>query len=183
VNPRPDHLPLTPYASIRTDARLDRATRQKVDDLARRFHTPRTLILAYIMEWGLRRKPLENVDQGASQGPVRHLYYYVAPDLHERVQKATKAAGIKTAPWLRHMVRRIAITDFPASWHEALPHVRSHDSRHYRKRFMIRLDDPTREKLEELSKHLNTSAAEIIRHLVSKATPKDFPQAWQSALH
>jgi hypothetical protein len=23
---------------------------------------------------------------------------------------------MKTAPWLRHMVRQIAITDFPASW-------------------------------------------------------------------
>jgi hypothetical protein len=59
--------------------------------------------------------------------------------------------------------------------------MRSHDSRHYGKRFMMRLDDPTCEKLEELSTHFDTSVAEIIRQLVTQAKPEDFPQAWQTA--
>ena len=47
-----------------------------------------------------------------------HLYLYVDTDLHQRVEKAATAAGMKIAPWLRHMVRQITITDFPASWQE-----------------------------------------------------------------
>ncbi len=59
--------------------------------------------------------------------------------------------------------------------------MRFHDSRHYGKRFMMRLDDPTWEKLEELSTHFDKSAAEIIRQLVAQATLEDFPRAWQTA--
>jgi hypothetical protein len=40
---------------------------------------------------------------------------YVEPTPHEHVEKAATAAGPKTASWLRHMVRQISITDFPAS--------------------------------------------------------------------
>jgi hypothetical protein len=37
-NPSLDHKPYKPPATIRLDARLDAMTRQKVDDLATRFH-------------------------------------------------------------------------------------------------------------------------------------------------
>jgi hypothetical protein len=57
VNRSPDHKPYKPRASIRMDARLDQTTRQKVDDLARRFHQPRAVVLSQIMPWGLSRKP------------------------------------------------------------------------------------------------------------------------------
>jgi predicted DNA-binding protein len=170
VNPSPER------SSIRMDARLDAATRQKVDDLAKYFHEPRAAVLCQIMQWGLRRG--ETLDQGESQGPVRHLYLYVASDLHEQVQKAATAAGLKTAPWLRHMIRQITIVDFPASWQEATPREHSHDSRIYTERFMLRLDDLTRERLKDLSTHFDTSAAEIIRHLIAHATPDAFPQSW-----
>jgi hypothetical protein len=78
------------------------------------------------------------------------------------------------------MVRQIAIEVFPASWQVETPRERSHDSRTYTARFMLRLDDPTREKIEELSTHFDTSAAEVIRQLVAQATPKDFPKGWQT---
>jgi hypothetical protein len=110
---------------------------------------------------------------------VCHLYFYVPSDLHERVQQAATAAGVKTAPWTRHLVRQIAIADFPASWQEATPRERSHDSSTYTERFMLRLDDLTREKLEDLSSHFDTSAAEIIRHLITQAMPENFPPSWQ----
>ena len=74
--------------------------------------------------------------------------------------------------------REIGLTDFPTSWQEATPRERSHDSGTYGKRFMLRLDDLTREKLEDLSSHFDTSAAEIIRHLITQAKPKDFPKSW-----
>lgn len=88
----------------------------------------------------------------------------------------------------RHLMRQITVADFPASWQAdpldpASPSAdeRSHDSRHDGKRFMLRLDDPTWEKLEEFSKHFDQSAAEIIRQLVHHTTLKDFPAAWQMA--
>jgi len=160
------------------DARLDQATRQKVDDLSQHFHRPRAAVLCHIMQWGLSRERAEPLDPGASHGPVHHLYCYVTSDLHQRVQQAVTAAGVKAAPWLRHMVRQIAVTDFPASWQEATPHKHSHDSRIYTERFMLRLDDLTREKLKDLSTHFDTSAAEIIRHLLAQAKPEDFPTSW-----
>jgi hypothetical protein len=110
---------------------------------------------------------------------VRHLSLYVDSDLYEAVQKAATTAGVTTAPWLRHMVRRIRLADFPASWQEEQVEERSHESRRYGKRFMLRLDEPTWEKLDALSTHFDESAAEIIRQLIVQATPEDFPASWQ----
>ncbi len=49
----------------------------------------------------------------------------------------------------------------------------------YGTRFMLRLDGPTRDKLDELSTHFDQSAADIIRQLIAQAEPKDFPPSWQ----
>jgi predicted transcriptional regulator len=156
-----------PRASIRMDARLDAATRQKIDDLAQHFHQPRAAVLCHIMHWGLSREPTRPLDQGEPHGPVRHLYLYVASTLHGRVEQAATAAGVKTAPWLRHMVRQMTTEDFPASWQGARSEKRSHDSRTYGRRFMLRLDDSTSEKLDDLSTHFDQPAAEIIRQLLA----------------
>jgi predicted DNA-binding protein len=179
VNPLPDHRPGQQRAAVRTDARLDAATRQKVDDLATRVDRPRAAVLCQIMEWGLSRAQPAHLDQGESPGPVRHLYVYVASDLHEHVEQAAAAAGVKTAPWLRHMVRQITITDFPASWQEATPRERSHDSRTYGARFMLRLDEPSQTKLQQLIKQFGASKADIIRQLIAQAKLEDFPPSWQ----
>ena len=161
------------------DARLDAATRQKVDDLARRFHQPRAAVLSYIMHWGLRRGNTALLGQGESHGPVRHLACSVASELYARVEKAARAAGVKTASWLRHRVRQITLTDFPASWQAVRSEERSHDSRVYDTRFMLRLDHLAQEKLEALSAHCDLLAAAIIRQLIGQATPEDFPLSWQ----
>jgi predicted DNA-binding protein len=178
VHAPPDHTLHNPHASIRLDARLDATTRQKVDDLARHLRRPRAAVLSHIMRWGLRREPGGALDQGASQGPVHHLYLYVDADLYEAVQKAATTAGVNTAPWLRHMVRHISVADFPASWQEEQAEERSHDSRRYGKRFMLRLDDPTWEKLDALSTYFERSAAEIVRQLLAQATPDTLPASW-----
>jgi hypothetical protein len=176
--PPPDDKPAEPCKSLRMDARLDQTTRQKVDELTARFHWSRAAVLCQIMQWGLSREQTEPVDQGASQGTVRHLHLYVSSDLREQVKKAAAAAWLNTAPWLRHMVRRVAIEDFPASWQEATPRERSHDSRMYLKRFMLRLDEPSQTTLEHLIKALGASKAEIIRHLITHATPEEFQESW-----
>jgi predicted DNA-binding protein len=179
VNPLPDHRPGQQRAAVRTDARLDAATRQKVEDLATRVDRPRAAVLCQIMEWGLSRAQPAHLDQGESPGPVRHLYLYVPSELHEHVEKAAAAAGVKAAPWLRHMVRQITITDFPASWQEATPRERSHDSRTYTTRFMLRLDESSQTKLQQLIKQFGASKADIIRQLIAQAKPEDFPKGWQ----
>jgi hypothetical protein len=173
VNAWPDQTPHS--ARIRLDARLHAMTRRKVDDLAGHFRQPRASVLSHIMRWGLSHDQGGAPDQGTSQGPVRHLYLYVDADLHEAVQKAAAAVGVHFAPWLRHMVRHITMADFPASWQAEQPDERSHDSRVYGKRFMLRLDDPTRATLEAWSTHFERSAAEIIRQLIAQATPDTFP--------
>jgi predicted transcriptional regulator len=178
VNQPPHRKPPELRASIRIDARLDATTREKVDDLAQHFHQPRAAVLCQIMHWGLSYEQPGPLDQGDAQGPVRHLYLYVPSELRDGVEKAATAAGVKTASWLRHMVRQITITDFPASWQEATPRERSHESRRYGKRFMLRLDDPTWETLDALAAHFERSAAEIIRQLLAQATPDTFPASW-----
>jgi len=122
----------------------------KVDDLAQRFHQPRAAVVCHIMHWGLSHGQAEMRDGGASEGQVRHLYLYVDTALHEQVEEAAIAAGVKSAPWLRGMVRQIILTDFPASWQAARLEGRSHDSRIYDTRFMLRLDKTSQTTLQQL---------------------------------
>jgi hypothetical protein len=77
------------------------------------------------------------------------------------------------------MVRQISAADFPASWQEATPRERSHDSPIYTERFMLRLDEPAQTKLQQLINQLGASKAAIIRHLITQAEPEDFPTSWQ----
>jgi hypothetical protein len=110
---------------------------------------------------------------------VRHLSLYVAPELHARVEQAATAAGVKIAPWLRHMVRQITLADFPASRQEATSEERSHDSRTYGERNMLRLDASSQTKLQQLVKQCGVSKAEIIRQLIAQVQLEDFPRSWQ----
>lgn len=168
-----------PRQSIRMDARLDATTRAKVDKLAIHFHQPRAAVLCHIMEWGLSRDHTGSLNQDEARGPVYHLSLAVASSLYARVQKAAAAAGVKTAPWLRPMVRQISITNFPASWQEERSGERSHDSTDYDTCFMLRLDEASRAKLHDLVEHFHRSKAHIIRQLIVQATLDDFPNSWQ----
>jgi hypothetical protein len=76
------------------------------------------------------------------------------------------------------MVRQITITDFPASWQEATPPERSHDSRVYGKRLMLRLDKRSETKLQQLITQFGASKADIIRQLIAQAKPGEFPKTW-----
>jgi hypothetical protein len=131
------------------------------------------------MHWGLNHGQTGPLDQGESPSQVRHLHLYVPSELHEHVEQAAAAVGVKTAPWLRHMVRQITLTDFPPSWQAATPREYSHDSRTYTTRFMLRLDESSQTKLQQLIKRFGASKADIIRQLIAQAEPEDFPPSWQ----
>jgi hypothetical protein len=174
-----DHPPFEPRPSVRLDARLNAVTRATVDALAARYHRPRAAVVCAIMQWGLSRGPAAARDGGAAEGPVRHLALCVNAVLHARVEQAATAAGLSAASWLRAMVRQVTLADFPAGWREAALEERSHDSRTYGRRFMLRLDVPAARKLQQLVDQCGVSKAQIIRQLITHATPEEFPQSWQ----
>ncbi len=73
---------------------------------------------------------------------------------------------------------QITMTDFPASWQEANPGERSHDSRAYDTRLMLRLDDASALKRQDFVARFDVSKAAIIRQLIAQATSDDFPKSW-----
>jgi hypothetical protein len=60
--------------------------------------------------------------------------------------------------------------------------VRTHDSPSFGRRFMLRLDETTAQKLQALVAQFGRSQAAIIRHLITQAKPEEFPQAWRLAV-
>jgi hypothetical protein len=151
-----------------------------VDDLADRFHQTRATVLRHIMRWGLRHGQAIPREQDTSPDRVRHLHVYVDAPLHEHVATAAAGAGGTIAVWLRQMIRQITLTDFPVSWQEAHAEGRSHDSRRYGIRFMLRLDAPSGAKLQQLGTHFGVSRAVIIRQLIAHAPPDAFPRSWHT---
>jgi predicted transcriptional regulator len=174
-----------PRLSIRMDAALDQKTRAKLEELATASHRSRAAVLRQVMQWGLGQAgPI------AMRVPRRitSFFFMVDAELHRQVREAAKAAGIDVAPWLRYMMRQITKADFPKSWQAGKTgrqhprSQRSHDSRHYGKRFMLRLDDQTWARLEELATYFGEPNAEVIRQLIIQAKVEDFPQSWQLAV-
>jgi hypothetical protein len=109
----------------------------------------------------------------------------VDPELLQEVQEAADAHGVTVAAWLRHAMRQMTHKGFPPNWHAEAARggrLRSHDSRYYGQRFMLRLDDETSTKLGTLMQTFDRSAAEIIRQLIAQAAPEDFPQSWHLAV-
>jgi deoxyribonuclease-1 len=169
------------------DAGLDTQTRAKLEDLATQFSQSRAAVLRQVMRWGLHREHTRPIDDTAPS-PVLHLFFMVDAELHRHVKDAAQAAGVDVAPWLRHMTRQITTADFPQSWQarnteeRKATAPRSHDSRQYWKRAMLRLDDPASERLDELATYFDAPHAEVIRQLIVQATLEDFPHSWHLAV-
>jgi predicted transcriptional regulator len=140
------------------DAGLDTKTQAKLEALAIQFNQSRAAMLRPVLRWGLRRELTGMIDDTAPS-PVQHLFFIVDVDLHQQVKAAAQAAGVDVAPWLRHMMRQITKADFLESWQAGkagrrhASRQRSHDSRHYWKRFMLRLDDQASARLDALASH------------------------------
>jgi predicted transcriptional regulator len=175
-----------PRRSVRMDAALDQKTRAKLEDLATAFHRSRAAVLRQVMRWGLGREPAGPIDD-TDPSPVQHLFSLVDAALHQQVRAAAKDAGVDVAPWVRHRMCQITRRNFPKSWQARTTEgkataQRSHDSRYYGKRFMLRLDDQTWVGLEALARHFGEPNAEVIRQLIAQAKLEHFPPSWQLAV-
>jgi predicted DNA-binding protein len=115
----------------------------------------------------------------AVPGTVHTVGMLLAPELLQQVQEAAAVHGVSVAAWLRHALHQIAPADFPTSWRSGEATGPSHESGYYFRKYQLRLDKASSEKLEQLSQHFDTSAAEVIRQLIAQAKPEDFPQNWQ----
>jgi len=180
--PRAPHHRHVRY-SVRHQARLDAETHTKLEELAAAFHRKRSAILRYVMQWGLTQTGGWTVGR-AVPGMVRTVGMLLEPDLLQQVQAAAAVHGATVAAWVCQAMRQITLEDFPGSWQAKDiqgRRPRSHDSRQYRTRFMLRLDDETSNKLAILTRTFDRPAAEVIRHLIAQATPEDFPQSWRLA--
>jgi hypothetical protein len=100
---------------------------------------------------------------------------------------------VDVAPWPRHRLRDISREYFPRSSQSSADHVptissvgraarRSHDSRAYERRFMLRFKRAPRKRLQALAKWFNTSQAEVMRQLMAQARPEAFPESWHRAV-
>jgi len=99
----------------------------------------------------------------------------------QHVQNAAVTHRVSAAAWLRHAIRQVTQADFPASWRAGETVRRSHESGYYHRKFGLRLDEATSQKLEALTRTFHRSAADVIRQLVAQAKLEDFPQSWQTA--
>jgi predicted DNA-binding protein len=167
------------------DAGLDTKTRAKLETLAMAFQRSQAAVLRQVMQWGLGQAgPI------ATRVPRRitSFFFMVDAALHQQVREAAKDAGVDVAPWLRHMMRQITKADFPKSWQAGKTErrtstaLRSHDSRQYWKRFMLRLDDQASARLEALATHFGAPHAEVIRQLIVQARLDGFPESWHLAV-
>jgi hypothetical protein len=119
------------------------------------------------MQWGLAQTGGWTVDL-AVPGTVRTVGMLLESELLRQVQEAAAVHGASMAAWLREAVRRVTIDDFPASWRAGVAGVQSHDSQTYDQRFMLRLDETTAQKLQQLVAQFGRSRAAIIRQLVAQ---------------
>lgn len=110
---------------------------------------------------------------------MHHVHILVEPQRLQQVEAAANVHEVTVAAWLRQAMRQVTRKDFPPNWQAGELAPRSHDSPYYGKRFLIRLDDQTRPRLEELSNHFDKPVAEVIRQLVTQARIEDFPESWQ----
>jgi hypothetical protein len=130
------------------------------------------------MQWGISRSASLSIDQSIP-AKVYLVPLLVEPELRQQVQDAAAVHGATVAAWIRHAIRQVSRADFPPSWHPEAAQgnrPRSHDSRYYGTRFMLRLDKTTVQKLQHLVEQFTKPRAEIVRQLVTQATPEDFPE-------
>ena len=166
---------------VRHQGRLDGETYAELEELTKTFHRKRGPILRYVMQWGLTHSNGWTIDRSpvVAVPPVPVL---LEPELLQQVQEASAAHGATVAAWVRQALRQVTPDDFPRSWHAEAAHgsrPRSHDSRYYDTRFMLRLDETTAQKLQHLVERFARPPAEIIRQLEAQAKPEDFPEHWQ----
>jgi predicted DNA-binding protein len=180
VNPSSNPGPRQRHCTARHQARLDGQVSAKLEELARTSPRNRSAILRYVMEWGLRHSEGWTIDR-STVSAVPPVPVLLEPELLQQVREAATAHGVSMAAWLREAMRRITADDFPASWRTGERAGRSHESGYYHRKFGLRLDAVTSQKLETLTHTFGRSAAEVIRQLIVQAKFEDFPESWHLA--
>jgi predicted DNA-binding protein len=182
VTSPPDDGPRHRRYSARYQARLDAALSAKLEDLARTVHRTRGAVLRGGMQWGLAQTKGWSIDRSTvvAVSPVPVL---LEPDLLQHMQDTAAAHRVSVAAWLREAMRRVTTDDFPASWRVVETTGRSHESGYFRRKFGIRLDAATSQKLETLTHTFGRSAAGVIRQLIAEETSEDFPESWHLAVN
>jgi hypothetical protein len=134
-----------------------------------------------VLQWGLHHSTGWTIDRSpvVAVPPVPVL---LEPELLQQVQEAAAGYGVSMAAWLRETMRRVTTGDFPASWRTGERAGRSHDSGYYDRKYQLRLDAVTSQKLEALTHTFGRPAAEVIRQLILQAKLGDFPPSWHSAV-
>jgi hypothetical protein len=180
MHPPPETRPRHRRYSVRRQARLDAETHAELEELAYTSHPKRAAILRFVMQWGLTRTQGWTVDR-IIPASVHLVPLLVEPAMLQQVQAAANAHGADVAAWERHAMRQVTPEDFPASWRLGDTTRRSHESGYDHRKFGLRLDAVTSQKLEMLTHTFGRSAAEVIRQLIAQARPEDFPESWHTA--
>jgi predicted transcriptional regulator len=128
--PHPRHV----RYGVRYQARLDGETSAKLDELARTFHRKRSVVLRFVMGWGLDQTQGWTVDATIPTSP-QLVTMLVSPELQQQVQETANRYHVTGAAWLRHAMRQVTRDDFPASWRAGEMTVRSHESGYYGRKF------------------------------------------------
>jgi predicted transcriptional regulator len=171
--------------TARLEVHLDQATQTTITRFVTAFRR-RSVVLRHVLEWGLSHGQGWKIDRSRPAGRAQRVSLRLEPELRERVEAVATTAGGDISAWLRHAVHLITVADFPASWQAASAEQkrapkRSHDSRQYGTRFMLRLNDASLGKLDAFTEFFHTSRADVIRQLIMQATPKVFPKSWHLA--
>ena len=172
--------------TARLEVHLDQATQTKITRFVTAFHRRRSVVLRQVLEWGLTHGQGWTIDRHRPSGRAQRVFLRLEPELRERVEALATAAGGDISAWLRHAVQQVTVADFPASWQatsaeQTRAPQRSHDSRQYGTRFMLRLDDASLAKLDTFTQVFVASRADVIRQLIMQATPQVFPRSWHLA--
>jgi predicted DNA-binding protein len=181
VDSPPEHQPRQRRYSARHEARLDEETHAKLEELVQTFHRKRALILRFVMQWGLTHTKGWAVD-ASIPASTRLVPLLVTPELLQQIQAAANRHGVSVTAWLRHATRQGTVEDFPASWRAGETAARSHESGYFHRKFGLRLDAVTSQKLGALTKTFHRPAAQVIRELILHAGPEDFPEGWHLAV-
>jgi predicted transcriptional regulator len=172
--------------TTRLEVHLDQATQTKITRFVTAFRHRQSAVLRHALEWGLTHGQGWTIDHHRPSGRAQRVFPRLESELRERVEEVATTAGGDISAWLRHVVDLVTVADFPASWQATsaeqgrVPQ-RSHDSRQYGTRFMLRLDETSTRQLDEHAQHFDRSAADIIRRLIAQAKPEHFLKSWHMA--
>jgi hypothetical protein len=181
VNPPLVPQPRPRRTRVRSQARLDAQTHATREALTTTFRRKRAPILRYVMRWGRSHSGGWTIDEFLPAA-VHLVHVLVEPALLQHVQTGAGHHKVRAAVGLRQALRLITPEDFPPGRRAGETASRSHDSGHDQRRFMLRFDGATSDKLATLAQAFDRPAAEVLCQRIIQAMVAAFPQSWHLAV-